>query len=94
MKTVFDIIDAVLRDYFGKDMDEFGFLATVHGNFGIKFDRFTAILCSPSNPMYSSRRTIREKWKLLHDLGYLTKVNQRASKIEISKIYTDFYDAE
>ena len=41
--------------------------------------------------MFVSRRTIREKWNLLHDLGYLTKVNQFASKMEFQRILDDFY---
>lgn len=91
MKTVFDILDAVLRDYYGADMDRPEFLANSNGNLGIKFDRFVSILCKPVKPMYTSRRTIHEKWNLLHDLGYFVAVNQRASRIDVPKIYQDFY---
>lgn len=91
MKTVFDIIDAVLRNYFGNEIDHPEFLAKLGNNYGIKFERFVSILCDPVKPMYSSRRTIRDKWKLLHELGYLVAVNQRASRIDIPRIYQDFY---
>lgn len=88
MTTVRDIIDAVLRDYFGDDVD---MASIVYANLGIKYDRFVRILCKPDKPMFISRRTIREKWNLLHDLGYFTQVNQFASKVNLPEIQNDFY---
>lgn len=95
MKTVADILDAVLRSYYGEDdLESHPEFLLNSPPIGIKFERFTSILCDPIKPMYSSRRTIREKWKLLHDLGYFTEVNQRASRINIGKVYEDYYKLE
>lgn len=88
MTTVREIIDAILHDFFG---DDDYLRVQVGNNIGIKYDRFVKILCRPEKPMFVSRRTIREKWNLLHDLGYLTKVNQFASKMEFQRILDDFY---
>lgn len=88
MTTVREIIDAVMHDFFG---DEDPATIKIGNNLGIKYDRFVRILCTPEKPMFISRRTIREKWNLLHDLGYLTKVNQFASKMEFEQIVNDFY---
>ncbi len=92
MKTVFDIIDTVLvRGYFGEDVHIEPEILLKNPHLGLKYDRFTQILCDPKNPIYSSRRTIRQKWKFLHELGYLVFVNQHASRINVEKIYEDFY---
>lgn len=88
MKSVFDIIDAILVEYFGEYYDKQ--ILIQNPALRISFEKFAQILCDPSAPMYSSRRTIRGKWLLLHDLAYLTKVNQRASKLNMDKIIEDF----
>lgn len=88
MKTIFDIIDAILVKFFGEYYDRTILLQ--NPALRISFEKFAQILCDPATPMYSSRRTIRGKWLLLHDLQYLTKVNQRASRLNIEKIIEDF----
>lgn len=90
MTNVRDIIEAIMCDYFGEDTDVAN-IVSANTTFGIKYDRFVRILCKPEKPMFISRRTIREKWNLLHDLGYLTQVNQFASRINLPEIQADFY---
>ena len=91
MTKVSTIIEAIITDYFGDD-DPCGIVNK--NGFGIKYERFVKILGNPKNPLFNSDRTIREKWKYLHNLGYLTKINQYTSKIELELICTDFYDWE
>lgn len=48
---------------------------------------FVALMSSGDKPVYGSVRTIREKWAVLHALGYLVEVNQHISKVNVPKIF-------
>lgn len=49
-------------------------------------DTFIGIFSDGEKPVFGSLRTIREKWKVLHCLGYLKPVNGRASKLDVPRL--------
>lgn len=53
----------------------------------ISSQRFVALMSVEPSPAYGSVRTIREKWQVLHALGYLVPVNSKASRVNVEKIY-------
>ena len=49
-------------------------------------DTFNGIFADGDKPVFGSLRTIREKWKVLHCLGYLRPVNGKASKLDVPRL--------
>ena len=52
----------------------------------INQDLFIGIFSSGDKPVYGSLRTIREKWKVLHCLGFLRAVNGHASRLDVPRL--------
>lgn len=89
MKSMKEIIEEILKAYFGQMFDPE--ILMKNPNLRISRATFTQILCNPVNPIYSSARTVREKWTMLHELGYLQAVNQHNSRLVMKRIVEDFY---
>lgn len=53
----------------------------------LRWQNFVAIMSTGEKPVYGSIRTIREKWTVMHALGYLIEVNQHASRLNVPKIF-------
>lgn len=52
----------------------------------INQDLFIGLFSAGDKPVFGSLRTIREKWKVLHCLGYLRPVNGSASTIDVPRL--------
>jgi len=55
----------------------------------ISWKIFVGIMSSGEDPVYESVRTIREKWQILHAVGYLTATNQYVSKLNVPRIFDE-----
>jgi hypothetical protein len=55
-------------------------------NIVINQDTFIGIFSDGDKPVFGSLRTIREKWKVLHCLGYLKSINGRASTLDVPRL--------
>lgn len=49
-------------------------------------DVFIGLFSAGNAPVFGSLRTIREKWKVLHCLGYLKPVNTHASRLDVPRM--------
>lgn len=79
---------ATIDDIVMKLFDELGLAKFDHAaKLSIQWDRFVAIFSTGPGPAYGSLRTIREKWRMLHALGYLKQNNQHSSSVNVQKIF-------
>ena len=76
-------IDAVVM----KIVDTYGLAPD--SSFNIPWPVFVRLMASGYPPVYTCTKTIRDKWQILHALGYLVQVNQYASSVNVQRIFTE-----